>query len=298
MGVTLYYRGDFVGARQQYETALARYDDDRERTRMWAVRVGEHAGVTHRCYLALTLWHLGFPEEALKVNREMLELARSIEHPFSLAYALHHTSWLYQYLGLPTEILAKSGEQIRFSTEQGFPLFRATGIVYGAAASLLQGQGKRALPELIRGLDAYRATGAALALPYYFGLLGSALTNSGRSKDADNALNKALAIAGESEERCHEAELYRLKGELALNNGRATDAAELHFRRAIEISKKQQSKAWELRATMSLAGLYQEQNRRAEARDRLAETLANFTEGFETRDLQAAKSMLAELQAE
>ena len=53
MGVTLYYRGDFAGARQQYETALARYDDDRERTRMWAVRVGEHAGVTHRCYLAL-----------------------------------------------------------------------------------------------------------------------------------------------------------------------------------------------------------------------------------------------------
>ncbi|MGB6196749.1 MAG: adenylate/guanylate cyclase domain-containing protein, partial [Methyloceanibacter sp.] len=103
MGVTLYYRGDFVGARQQYETALARYDDDRERTRMWAVRVGEHAGVTHRCYLALTLWHLGFPDDALKVNREMLELARSIEHPFSLAYALHHTSWLYQYLRLPTE---------------------------------------------------------------------------------------------------------------------------------------------------------------------------------------------------
>ena len=97
MGVTLYYRGDFAGARQQYETALARYDDDRERTRMWAVRVGEHAGVTHRCYLALALWHLGYAEEALKVNREMLELARSIDHPFSLAYALHHTSWLYQF---------------------------------------------------------------------------------------------------------------------------------------------------------------------------------------------------------
>ena len=74
-----------------------------ERTRMWAVRVGEHAGVTHRCYLALTLWQLGYAEEALKVNREMLELARSIDHPFSLAYALHHTSWLYQYLRQPKE---------------------------------------------------------------------------------------------------------------------------------------------------------------------------------------------------
>ena len=70
---------------------------------MWAVRVGEHAGVTHRCYLALTLWHLGYAEAALKVNHEMLELARSIDHPFSLAYALHHTSWLHQYLSLPAE---------------------------------------------------------------------------------------------------------------------------------------------------------------------------------------------------
>ena len=73
MGVTLYYRGDFVGAQQQYETALARYEDDPERTRMWALRVGEHAGVTHRCYLALTLWHLGCADQALKINQEMLD---------------------------------------------------------------------------------------------------------------------------------------------------------------------------------------------------------------------------------
>ena len=123
MGVTLYYRGDFAGARQQYETALARYDDDHERTRMWAVRVGEHAGVTHRCYLALTLWQLGYAEEALKVNREMLELARSIDHPFSLAYALHHTSWLYQYLRQPKEAAAVCNEQIASPPTRGFRCF-------------------------------------------------------------------------------------------------------------------------------------------------------------------------------
>ena len=172
MGVTLYYRGDFAGAQEQYKEALARFDDDSERTRSWANRVGEHAGVTHRCYLALTLWHLGCAEEALKVNREMLELARSIEHPFSLAYALHHTSWLYQYLRMPAEVLVVCGEQIHFAADQGFPLFHATGLIYEAGGSSLHGQPKQALPRLISGLDAYRATGAALALPYYFGLLG------------------------------------------------------------------------------------------------------------------------------
>ena len=53
--------------------------DDRERTRVWAPRVGEDAGVTHRCYLALTLWHLGYPDQALKLSRETRELARAIE---------------------------------------------------------------------------------------------------------------------------------------------------------------------------------------------------------------------------
>ena len=296
MGVTLYYRGDFAGARQQYETALARYDDDRERTRMWAVRVGEHAGVTHRCYLALALWHLGYAEEALKVNREMLELARSIDHPFSLAYALHHTSWLYQYLRQPKEALAICREQISFAADQGFPLFHATGIVYEAGGSLLQGQALQALPGLIRGLDAYRATGAALALPYYLGLLGSALIDSGRPADADATLNKALSVAEESHDRCHEAELHRLKGELALTNGRSPEAAETHFQRSIEIANHQQSKAWELRATTSLARLYQKQKRHAEARDRLSVAHAKFTQGFETPDLRAAKSLLTELQ--
>jgi class 3 adenylate cyclase/predicted ATPase len=295
MGVTLYYRGDFVGARQQYETALARYDDDPERTRLWAVRVGEHAGVTHRCYLALALWHLGYAEQALKVNRDMLELARSIDHPFSLAYALHHTSWLYQYLGLPAEAVAVSGEQIRFAADQGFPLFHATGVIYKAAGSLLQGHVKAALPELIRGLDAYRGTGAALALPYYFGLLGSVLIGSKRLKDADNALNMALAIAERRRERCHEAELHRVKGELALGEGQSPSMAEDQFQRSIEIAKAQQSKAWELRSATSLARLYGGQNRRGEAREQLSAALAKFSEGFDTPDLQAANALLAEL---
>ena len=109
LGVTLFYRGDFVGAVSQYEKALSRYDD-RERTRLWASRVGEDAGITHRCYLALALWHLGYPEQALRASRETRGLARSIGHPFSLAYAQHHTSWLYHQLRLPAETKATSEE--------------------------------------------------------------------------------------------------------------------------------------------------------------------------------------------
>jgi tetratricopeptide (TPR) repeat protein len=118
LGVTLFYRGDFASARAQYEKALTQYDD-RDRNRLWAARVGEDAGVTHRCYLALTLWHLGYPEHALKVNCKARELARSIEHPFSFAYAQHHTSWLYQLMRMPTETLLFSEDKCTRQPNKG-----------------------------------------------------------------------------------------------------------------------------------------------------------------------------------
>ena len=66
-GVTMFYRAQFAGARACYEKALAAYDD-RERTKFWTAYTGHDAGVTHRCYLALALWHLGYPDQALKLD--------------------------------------------------------------------------------------------------------------------------------------------------------------------------------------------------------------------------------------
>jgi class 3 adenylate cyclase/tetratricopeptide (TPR) repeat protein len=296
LGVTLFYRGDFVGALAQYEKALSRYDD-RERTRLWASRVGEDAGITHRCYLALALWHLGYPEEALRASQETRKLALSIGHPFSLAYAQHHISWLYHHLRLPAETKAASEEGIQTATTQGFAMFHATGTLYKAAGVLLEGRPNEALPLLTRGLEAYRATGAGLALPYYLSILGDAYIQAGRPDDARDALDEGLAIAEQSDELCQKAELYRLKGELALRAGPQNGEAEEHFRRAIETARHQLSKAWELRATTSLARLCQQTGRRDEARRMLSDTYGRFTEGFDTPDLKCARALLDELGA-
>ena len=296
LGVTLFYRGDFAGALAQYEKALSCYDD-RERTRMWASRVGEDAGVTHRCYLALALWHLGYPEQALRAGQKMRELALSIGHPFSLAYAQHHLSWLYHNLRLPAETKAASDEGIQTAAAQGFAMFHATGNLYKAAGVLLEGRPNEALPLLTRGLEAYRATGAGLALPYYLSILGDAYIQAGRPDEASDALDEGLAIAEQSDELCQKAELYRLKGELALRTGSKNGDAEGHFRRAIETARHQLSKAWELRATTSLARFYQQTGRRDEARQMLTDTYGRFTEGFDTPDLKSAKALLVELSA-
>jgi class 3 adenylate cyclase/tetratricopeptide (TPR) repeat protein len=296
LGVTLFYRGDFIGALTQYEKALSHYDD-RERTRLWALRVGEDAGITHRCYLSLALWQLGYPEQALRANQEMRRLARSIEHPFSLAYAQHHTSWLYHQLGLAAETKAASEEGLQTTSEQGFAMFNATANLYQAAGVLLEGRPNDALPLLTRGLEAYRATGAGLALPYYLSILGDAYIQAGRLDDARHPLEDGLAIAERTDELCQKAELYRLKGELALRTGSQNGDAEAHFRAAIGTARHQLSKAWELRATTSLARLCKQQGRRDEARQMLSDTYGWFTEGFDTPDLKAAKSLLDELDA-
>jgi predicted ATPase len=295
LGVALFYRGDFVGARNQYEKALALYDD-RDRNRLWAARVGEDAGVTHRCYLALALWHLGFADRALKVNREARELARSIEHPFSLAYAQHHTSWLYQLLRMPHETVLFSDEQIRTSSEHGFPLFNATGSIYKAAGHLLQGEAAKATAGLEDGLDAYRATGGGLALPYYLGLLGDAFMQTGNTREAYGVLDEALTVAQTTGDHAHDAELHRLKGELAERGRARPDVLERHLIRALATAKKQGSKAWELRSTIALARMHVRQGDRNQACEMLGAVYNSFTEGFDTPDLREAKTLLAELQ--
>jgi predicted ATPase len=292
--VTLTYRGEFAGTRDHCALALAEYDD-RERTQFWAGINGENTSVTHRCYLALALWHLGYPDQALTLSREALELARTLGHPFSLAYALHHAGWLHQHGRLGAEVLAAGDEEIRIATEQGFHFWHASGTLYKAAGLLLQGRSEEGLPLLRKGLDAYRATGAGLALPYYFSLLGEAYTKAGRFDDALRALDEGLALAEANDDRFQEAELQRLKGELLLTESPHPVAAEEWFRRSIETAKRQQSRAWELRATTSLARLWQRQGRRDDARAALAAVYATYTEGFTTPDLVDAAALLGAL---
>jgi predicted ATPase len=73
--------------------------------------------------------------------------------------------------------------------------------------------------------------------------------------------------------------------------------AQAYFNRALDVARKQQAKSWELRAAMSMARLWRDQGKRDEARDLLTPVYGWFTEGFDTRDLKEAKTLLDELAA-
>jgi predicted ATPase len=126
--------------------------------------------------------------------------------------------------------------------------------------------------------------------------LGDAYTQSARFEDARQALNEGLAVAEKNDDRCHEAELHRLQGELVLaESPEQVGAAEVWFRKAIDMARVQQSRAWELRATMSLARLWQKRGRRDDARNTLAAIYGSYTEGFTTPDLAEAAALLGPL---
>jgi tetratricopeptide (TPR) repeat protein len=242
-GATMFYRAHFAGARACFEKAVANYDD-RERTKYWTTHTGHDADVTHRCYLALVLWHLGYPDQALKLDREMRELARTIGHAFSLGHAVDFTAFLHHYCRLGDEVVEAAEQEMAIGAEQGFQLWHALGTLHKGAGMLLQGRREEALPLLIKGFSDFRATGAEVRAPSYLGMLGDAFTQSARFEDAHKALNEGLAVAEKNDDRCHEAELYRLKGELLLAESRDETTAEDCFRRAIETARRQQSKGW------------------------------------------------------
>ncbi len=291
-GATMFYRAQFAEARVCHGRAIDAYDDP-ERTRFWAAHTGHNASVTHRCYLALDLWHLGYPDQALRLDRETQELARTIGHAFSLGHAVDFSAFLYHYCRLGAEVQKAAEEELAIGTEQGFQLWHALGILHKGAGMLLQGRREEGLRLLIKGFDAFRATGAEVRVPSYLGLLGDAYTQSARFDDAHRALDEGLAVAEKNDDRCHEAELHRLKGELLLaESPDQAAAAEDCFRRATETAQRQGSKGWELRATMSLARLWQRQGRRDDAHASLAAVYSSYTEGFTTPDLVEAGALL------
>jgi predicted ATPase len=109
-----------------------------------------------------------------------------------------------------------------------------------------------------------------------------------------STLDEALTRVNQTDERYWEAELFRLQSELLFMQGRDAEA-ETSLHKAIKVARRQQAKSWELRATVGLCHLWKQQGRTDEARQALSEAYGWFTEGFDTPDLQAAKSLLDEL---
>jgi predicted ATPase/class 3 adenylate cyclase len=295
LGQSRFYLGEFVGAATQLEDALRLYDPEQHRTH--TLLYGSDPAVGAGVYAAWTLWCLGHLDQSLAKRQEALARARQMGHHYTLAIALCHCALLHQHrrdVQLTEEL---SEALMALSTEQGFAYWPAVAAAMKGWVLVERGQGDASIAELRSAMATIRAIGTAAELPWYLTLLAGAHGIVGQTAEGLDAIAEALALVASTNERFYEAEIYRLKGELLLKQGGPDSAAgaETCFRQALDIARGQSAKSWELRAATSLARLWAEQGKRAQACDLLAPVYGWFTEGFDTPDLKEARALLQEL---
>jgi predicted ATPase len=295
-GTGALWRGELAAARTNLERTIALYDPERHRS--LAFLYVQDPRVAALSGLSWTLLALGYPEQAGARSREALDAARGLAHLNTLAYALLFACFFEQHRRAGYEAQDRAEALVELSTEQGFPHFLAAATVIRGWALTQSGEVETGFAQLRQGLPAWRATGAGLYEPYFLGLQAEAHGRSGSVEEGLDLLVKALDRVEETGERWFEAELHRMMGELMLRLSKADPtAAESRFGHAVATARQQGAKLWELRAATSLARLWREQGRRGEAHHLLSPLYNQFTEGFGTPDLQAARAILRETTA-
>jgi class 3 adenylate cyclase/predicted ATPase len=307
---THFYLGEFASARQHAEEGLARYDSLRHR--FLAFKYGQDVGVYCRVYAAWTLWALGYADQALQHIDKALNLARELSHPFSWAVALNHAAYLHHFRREKRAALERAEAAIALCNEQGFAFYWAMANVVRGWVLAAQPPPEEGIGQTLRGLTAWRDTGAVILVPTFLALLAESYGIAGQPEEGLTVLDEALDITEANGECWWKAELYRLKGELCLikairtgnvgsdpgapsSGAVAAQQAEICFRQSLDGARGQQAKALELRAAMSLSRLWQRRGQQTEARQLLAPVYGWFTEGFDTADLQEARELLEDL---
>ena len=244
-------------------------------------------------YVSWSLWLRGYPEQALRKADEALTLAQALGNPFVCSQALVFVALFHQYRREIPAMWERVEAAIALASEHAYIQQWAWGMVLRGWADTDRTAG---ITQMRQGLDTLLAIGTVSWRPYLLALFAEGHGAVGRLAEALNIFDEALGLVEKNEQRLQEAELYRLRGELLLKQSVSDkQQAEACFHQALATARRQQAKSWELRAAMSLARLWQQQGKRAAARELLEPIYGWFTEGFDTADLQEARALLEEL---
>jgi predicted ATPase/class 3 adenylate cyclase len=295
LGLILYLQGALDAAWAHFEQALACYAA--EQARSYIARYGIDPGVHALSHRSSVLWYLGYPAQAREQIHQALTIAHALAHPYSLVRAHLSAALLYRVCREVQAVQASTAAALRLCQEHGFALFRAQAEQAHGWVLAMHGQVEAGLAHLSRSLDAWRATGAKVWQVQWLLLCTEVYSTHGQSAAGLQMVSEALRHVDAMGEEWCKAELYRLKGELLLQQSSDNQPeAESCFQQAIAVAQSQHAKSWELRAATSLARLWQAQGKRQDAYDLLAPVYNWFTEGFDTADLKDAKALLNELE--
>jgi predicted ATPase len=293
LGSAALYQGDMARARADLEEAIAFYDPDRHRNAV--AQLTQDPCVASYAFLGWILWSQGYPEQALRASEAALTLARHMDHPYSLGFALTFSAVLHQMLGDDERCRDHVIAALEVSRQHGFPSWQAMGNMIQAWTLAREGKIEQGIVLFREGLQLWHAIGARLGMLYFTTRLAEIYLMAGRREEGLRVLDESTH---HPEEVWWLPDYYRVRAELLLLEPGAEREAEEALRRALTTAEAHGTRALGLRSAMSLAQLLQGRVELAAARQLLAEHRAWFTEGAGTRDQQEASRLLAELALE
>lgn len=293
VGIALFFLGEYTLAQDHLDEVIAFYNPQEHHSAFVFLR-GSDAGVSSMAYTACTMWCLGYPDQANERSQKALRLARDLAHPFSLMDVLCYAGCMFSDMRHDAVALREYAEEMVQLASERIPAWIPVATCYMGGALTMMGQVEQGIAQVREALEASLSIGEGCYFSEAFCSLARAQAAGKRSTEGLTTIAEALDFVDRTDQRFLLAELHRLRAELLLIERNEAEAeASLH--RAINVARRQQARGWELRATTSLARLWQEQGKIDEARQALATIYDWFTEGFYTADLKEARALLEEL---
>jgi len=296
IGSALHFLGNQSEARRHIEHMLDRYVASVQSSQILRFQFDQR--VLAHVFLSRILWLQGFPEQAFRTAQMSVEFARAIGHPLSLCIALADAACPVGLdIGDLASVEANGAILLELSAKHGLHIWNVWARGINGAVLISRGDVVGGLGLLSSVINEVRGTGFVQRNRVFFGVMAQGLFRAWQAAEGLSIIDEAFAQSGDNEEHWYAAELLRIKGELLLLEDApgAAVSAELHFRQALDCARRQGALSWELRAATSLARLWQSHTRSEKARELLTPIYERFTEGFDTNDLKAAKSLIDDL---
>lgn len=288
MGASSNHLVQFERARDQLESVVKRYDMKKDHA---LTHILSHdPGVGALSYLAIVLWHLGFPEQAAASADQALQLAGDLGHPFSLGYAASFSATMYGMLRDWPTCRTLSEKALHIGEEGPFPSWMAMGKLMKGFSLAKSGSPEEGILTLQEGMDLWASTGARLAVPYQRTLLAEAYLEAGKKERGLASLGDAFNCPWDK--LWWLPEQHRVRAELLLLDPPDEAAAASAYSEAVRVAQEHGNRAAELRAATGWARLLRRRGDPAQARVLLGDLFASFTEGFDVPDLREAQEQL------
>jgi class 3 adenylate cyclase/tetratricopeptide (TPR) repeat protein len=290
LGLVLYFLGELVLAGPGLRLGLEIISSNSHQFQNWP---GAHPAITSETFLALISWMLGYPDRALEEAAAAVKSAEALGHPLTLAQTLGYCALIPIFRHEPSASTDYAARAMQICEEQDIAQHHALALCVNGWSLSASGETEKGSAQIAQGVDSYGGLGSSKHI--LLALQADAQLAIGKPEAALVSVTAGLKVVDRIGGAPFEAELWRLRGEACLAGAGTVSEAETAMLRGIDVARQQSAKSLELRGATSLARLWRQQGRQQEAAALLAPVYGWFQEGFDTADLQAARTLLDEL---